>query len=182
MKQLSIKKKIIKTGSVPFCFKRASYSKSKMSAFTSLNNKQPKFTEEDTLTEAAKEHDNEYQTTPLDFRVYEMIFVGLMILCGIGMCALIYYIIGLHDNITAYNSLPKYMFEVNRQLEEVIHYHKILHVRMTTLENHIIKLTQAVVDGNNFHNHIAKTLAADLILVTMAITMVIAMKALTGKL
>jgi hypothetical protein len=105
----------------------------------------------------------------LTYKMMEFILVFLIITFILGVFFIIYQLYKINTSLHQYHVLPQYMYDVTRLLEELISRDKELHMRMKTLENHVIVLTQTLVDSNSLTSHITKTLSSGVVLGSLAI-------------
>jgi len=94
--------------------------------------------------------------TLLNFKIFEIIFLILVLTFILAIGFSIYYLSNINEALYQYNRLPQYMYDLTKVMQQIITSNKELHIRMTTLENHIIVLTQVIADSNSLENTIIR--------------------------
>lgn len=87
-----------------------------------------------------------------------LLFYVLILLFAISTGIILFCVIGTYNVMTEYYSLPRYLLEINLELSKIMHTNALLHQRMTSLENHVIELTQIYNADNSYANYTIKTM------------------------
>lgn len=100
----------------------------------------------------------------ITYRMLEYIFLLLILTFILGIFFMVLQLYHINVSLHKYHVLPQYMFDITRLLEELIARDKELHLRMKVLENHVVVLTEAMVDAHSLDVHITKTFVSTVII------------------
>lgn len=104
---------------------------------------------QDPRKKPAYTHQQKNENSILNFHIFEFIFLALVLVFIAVMVLTVYYLSNISTAMSICKRLPQQMYDLNRLMELILISNNTLHIRMTTLENHIILLTQVVADSNS---------------------------------